>query len=331
MKKIFFISAIAIALVLAVSPVMAVKPTGTCATIQGGTITDSAGQPVTLGYDQWGYNYQAHMFNGWYDNFSRPTTPVTNGDNLMMKWNDAWLSNKDCDSNGKLDRHFGLSSYFDSGAWLTNHASGSYPSTTKYHWNLDVNWILGFNSTSWSSGNPYLHDMVVTGSTATGGWQAGGSYTNTWTATVTVTGDIVTIVADYLPGSGVYPYTFTATGNITTSGLNGDWTDTTGDHGTWSSTSGVPIKISDEMCEWSDFVKVVAVPTDATSSPDSTNCPFDPYGLDNAMWYNADGTQIGCSIWGEFAVIQEVSTDSCGEKADIRDYRSPLRSGLGNW
>ena len=38
-----------------------------------------------------------------------------------MKWNDAWLSNKDRDGDGKLDRHWGYDSYIGSGAWLTNH------------------------------------------------------------------------------------------------------------------------------------------------------------------------------------------------------------------
>ena len=43
-----------------------------------------------------------------------------------MKWNDAWLSNQDCDADGLLDRHNGFASYIGSGAWLTNHQSGEY-------------------------------------------------------------------------------------------------------------------------------------------------------------------------------------------------------------
>ena len=43
-----------------------------------------------------------------------------------MKWNDAWLSNKDCNDDGLLDRHSGFDSYIGSGAWLTNHESGTY-------------------------------------------------------------------------------------------------------------------------------------------------------------------------------------------------------------
>ena len=43
-----------------------------CATIQSGGLTDSKGLTIETGYDQWGYNYQAHMFNGFYGNYSRP-------------------------------------------------------------------------------------------------------------------------------------------------------------------------------------------------------------------------------------------------------------------
>ena len=97
-----------------------------CATIQGGTILDSQGNPITTGYDDWGYNYQARIFNGYYGNYNRPPVPVTEGDNLQMKWNDAWLSNQDCDGDNLLDRHYGFASYIGSGAWLTNHMSGYY-------------------------------------------------------------------------------------------------------------------------------------------------------------------------------------------------------------
>lgn len=103
--------------------------------IKDGTILDSNGNVITMGYDMWGYNYQAHMFNGYYENYGRPDVPVTEStDYLQMKWNDAWLSNKDLGTqpaqaeytakytpDNKLDRHYGYDSYDNSGAWLTNH------------------------------------------------------------------------------------------------------------------------------------------------------------------------------------------------------------------
>ena len=102
-----------------------------CASIKGGTITDVNGNPISVGFDKWGYNYQAHMFNGLYDNFARPATPATEGDvNLMMKWSDDWLSNQDCTGDGKLDRgDTGISK-----GWLTNHEEGDYlGADTQYH------------------------------------------------------------------------------------------------------------------------------------------------------------------------------------------------------
>lgn len=95
-----------------------------CATIPDGNIVASTGEVVTLGYDEFGYNYQAHMYNGRLCDYDR----VPGGEDcvidLIMKWNDAWLSNKSCDGDNTLDRHFGSPSYLGSGAWLTNHQSG---------------------------------------------------------------------------------------------------------------------------------------------------------------------------------------------------------------
>jgi hypothetical protein len=51
---------------------------------------------------------------------------------LVMKWNDPWLSNKDLGDDsgstvpdGNLDRHYGYPTYSGSGAWVTNHRSGT--------------------------------------------------------------------------------------------------------------------------------------------------------------------------------------------------------------
>jgi len=117
------------ALVLLSAPVAFAQTQGSCAKIQSGTITARNGVVITTGYDKWGYNYQAHMFNGLYANNSRPATPVTTGDvNLIMKWSDDWLSNLDCNGDGKLDRGLdpktGLSDV--SKGWLTNHEEGDY-------------------------------------------------------------------------------------------------------------------------------------------------------------------------------------------------------------
>ena len=170
-----------------------------CTTIQSGSLLDSNGNYLKQGYDQWGYNYQAHMFNGYYDNFSRPDIPVNEGDTLQMKWNDAWLSNMDCDGDSKLDRHFGYPSYLGSGAWLTNHQWGSYEDNGK-------------------------------------------------------------------------------------------------------------------MCRYTYFVKIVAAPLDAT--------------LQEGNWVTPGGIVIGPAIWGDFAIIQEVSNDDCAGENGLL-YKSPASPGLG--
>ena len=109
-----------------------------CVKIKDGGIHDSKGNPVTLGYDQWGYNYQAHIFNGLADNYTRPTPVVSEGtENLVMKWSDDWLANVDCNGDGKLDRGLdpktGLSDGTSKG-WVTNHYEGDYlGSDGEYH------------------------------------------------------------------------------------------------------------------------------------------------------------------------------------------------------
>jgi len=125
-----------------------------CTTIQDGIYYSSShylsGQTIPLGFDPYGYNYQGHMFKGSYANVYLGTDgfPPYEGDDeaylaenpsaadhwawpyrdilLEMKWNDAWLSNKDCDGDGLLDRHYGFASYIGSGAWETNHMWGEY-------------------------------------------------------------------------------------------------------------------------------------------------------------------------------------------------------------
>ena len=87
-----------------------------CNRIQDSTLVTTDGIIIETGYDDQGYNYQAHMFNGMYCDayydaaWCQPWTDV----DLMMKWNDAWLSNKDCDGDGYLDRHYGFDSYIGS-------------------------------------------------------------------------------------------------------------------------------------------------------------------------------------------------------------------------
>jgi hypothetical protein len=142
-----------------------------CVKIKEGVLKYSAGhylagQPLVLGYDAYGYNYQAHIFDGSYANaylggggfapylgsgeaydaaylVDNPGAGGTwywpyRSTRVLMKWNDAWLSNLDCNGDWLLDRHYGYVSYKDSGAWETNHMWDSYTdsiSGTMCTWN----------------------------------------------------------------------------------------------------------------------------------------------------------------------------------------------------
>ena len=105
-----------------------------CTNIQSGLLKDSMGNTIVSGYDKFGYNYQAHMFNGTYDGSDRNLDGTYWGDTgdyvddkLMMKWSDEWLANVDCNGDFKLDR--GLVNGVVGGVslgWLTNQVNGDY-------------------------------------------------------------------------------------------------------------------------------------------------------------------------------------------------------------
>ena len=112
-----------------------------CVKIQSGEIIGSDGAVIYPGYNEWGYNYGARMYNGDFCDYHPVYRPggashdwcVENyGDvTLMMKWSDEWLSNKDCNGDGALDRGYSCdpvnaNSSDCPGAWLTNHEWGSY-------------------------------------------------------------------------------------------------------------------------------------------------------------------------------------------------------------
>jgi hypothetical protein len=135
MKKFVLVLMVALFVVGCSSPVLdegqddlMLKKASLCKTIQSGKLVASDGSIITTGFDKWGYNYQAHMFSGGYCDSYRNASwcQPYKEDQLLMKWNDAWLSNQDCDGDGLLDRHSGFPSYIGSGAWLTNHQSGVY-------------------------------------------------------------------------------------------------------------------------------------------------------------------------------------------------------------
>ncbi len=277
-------------------------PKEKCATIQDGTIKASTGEIITMGYDEFGYNYQSRIFNGRYCDYDR----VIGGDycevDLIMKWNDAWLSNKDCDGDNELDRHYGYGSYIGSGAWLTNHQWGTY-------WSLIGDWVLEF----YFKGSPpvSVHDMTITDDsfTGTGVWLDDPNFT--WAVEGIMEGNIVDFIVTYLTPSGAEGFEVVVTGTIAPDGtMSGEWEDDANRSGTWKSTMGTA------LCEWDYFVKIVAVPADAT--------------LIDGIWYTANDVEIGPAIWGAFAKVQMVENDACAGLHGLQ-YKSPVGPGFGKF
>ncbi len=62
MKKMMLAALLMLAMIFGTTPAFAQL----CTTIQDGTLINSAGETITPGYDTWGYNYQARIFNGKY-------------------------------------------------------------------------------------------------------------------------------------------------------------------------------------------------------------------------------------------------------------------------
>jgi hypothetical protein len=93
-----------------------------CAQISEGEIVGADGLPLSSGPNAQGYDYELHKFEGPYCDTMGNTAACAPYANvrLTMLWNDAWLSNQDCDGDELLDRHFGYASYRGSGAELTN-------------------------------------------------------------------------------------------------------------------------------------------------------------------------------------------------------------------
>lgn len=137
MKKLLVLL-IGLMLVMSVGLVMAKGPGG-----------KGDGDYVTNGYDLWGYNYGANMFNGMYCDYQRGGSfktsceagPYSN-DYLKMKWSDEWMTTK-CgpDAQGRPTQRgcdvktcecTGSSGV--PGAWLTNHISWYDADGKKYEY-----------------------------------------------------------------------------------------------------------------------------------------------------------------------------------------------------
>ena len=105
------------------------------------------GDYVTKGYDIWGYNYGANMFNGRYCDYDRVLDGSYCDVHLKMKWSDEWLTTKcglDPVTQKMTRRGCDMSTCECDGVsqgWLTNHQSGTYEDTETgktCHWEYFV-------------------------------------------------------------------------------------------------------------------------------------------------------------------------------------------------
>ncbi|NRB38912.1 MAG: hypothetical protein HRU20_10665 [Pseudomonadales bacterium] len=134
---------------------------GECAKIKDGTILNPVGEVITKSEDQWGYNYKKHSFNGGYcDAYQGADWCMEYNDiHVTMKWNNAWMSKKDCDYDGTLDRHWGHDSFIDSRAKLTTAQHGEYIDDfgAIQHWFIEQK-IKAVPSEAWQEGEYWLKE-----------------------------------------------------------------------------------------------------------------------------------------------------------------------------
>ena len=104
-----------------------------------GTVVAANGNGNGGGFDQYGYNYQARLFNGWYGNYLKPTTPLEYGTWnawIVMKWSKNWVPMQN----------------EPDGAWVTNHWSWYSNDLSPSDW-YGFNGPNGYPSIGWTDYN----------------------------------------------------------------------------------------------------------------------------------------------------------------------------------
>lgn len=87
------------------------------------------------GFDKFGYNYQARLFNGKADGVDRVLDgkvwgdPTYANDHLVMKWSKAW---DDARFNGAP---------WGPDAWETNEWNGAFPGGSQEVWHYKIVWV----------------------------------------------------------------------------------------------------------------------------------------------------------------------------------------------
>ncbi len=127
------------------------------AVVMGGMIY--AGQPQAVeqlaavggGYDQYGYNDKARIFQGPADGVDRNLDGMVWGDptyakdTLVMKWNSQWDACNDAGNNSEAAC---------AGAWINNEWNGAKAGGSGETWHYKIIWVgpQGVNSPRWQDG-----------------------------------------------------------------------------------------------------------------------------------------------------------------------------------
>ena len=113
---------------------------------KGGTCTLASGKVVATGFDQYGYNRCAHLFNGTFGGYcaARGAVPTCGGvdpsSSLVMKWNEEW-------DRGNADG-WNKPPY---AAYLDNEARGTYLDGTSWSEHFKTRWDAGCAATGVST------------------------------------------------------------------------------------------------------------------------------------------------------------------------------------
>ncbi len=102
------------------------------------------------GFNQFGYNYGARIFNGTNASFCASLKAPSNCDGnpydkVIMKWNAQW---DNCNANGYNNPKYCL------GAWVDNEYNGKVPNGSGVVWHYKIIWVgsAGASSPYWLAG-----------------------------------------------------------------------------------------------------------------------------------------------------------------------------------
>jgi hypothetical protein len=123
---------------------------------------DEFGDTITEGFNLYGINYQWKFARKGVEEICQYTAKVWEDDPEITyeacieaqrnekfqlikqteKWNNAWLSNKDCSGDEKLDRHYGFDSYLGSRAGQMVNIRYSYNNAENVQCKANIFWVI---------------------------------------------------------------------------------------------------------------------------------------------------------------------------------------------